>query len=243
MTSTIVFNNVFGNDVQFVGGATNPFSSGGYNLIGTGNALSAYFQVGDQAGTGNAMLGPLADHGGYTKTHALLPGSTAIDAGDNNNPPPANDQRGFGFARVFDGDGVGGARIDVGAYERQTLAGLNLVVDTLADENDNIYTPGDLSLREAIALANGSIGADTITFAPSLTAGGLATIHLSLGELLIDESLTITGPGANLLRIDAGDSDPTPGLKNGDGSRDLQYQQRERLAAQRHSLRTNAQWW
>ena len=89
----------------------------------------------------------------------------------------------------------------------------------MADENDNIYTPGDLSLREAIAFANGSVGADTITFAPSLTAGGLATIHLSLGELLIDESLTITGPGANLLRIDAGDSDPTPGLKNGDGSR------------------------
>jgi hypothetical protein len=33
---------------------------------------------------------------------------------------PANDQRAAPFTRVFDGDGVGGARIDIGAFELQT---------------------------------------------------------------------------------------------------------------------------
>ena len=98
-------------------------------------------------------------------------------------------------------------RIDIGAYERQTVPSLNLVVDTLVDESDGNYSAGDLSLREAIGLANGSVGANTITFAPSLTSSGPGTILLNsgtitatnkqdTGELFINESLTITGPGS-----------------------------------------------
>ncbi|MEM8680816.1 MAG: choice-of-anchor Q domain-containing protein, partial [Planctomycetota bacterium] len=68
------------------------------------------------------MLGPLADNGGLTRTHALYPGSPAIDAGDPNatagiGDVPSWDQRGFLYSRVFDGDDVPGARIDIGAYE------------------------------------------------------------------------------------------------------------------------------
>jgi hypothetical protein len=60
------------------------------------------------------MLGPLQNNGGPTFTHALLPGSPAIDAGDPNfTPPPDYDQRGPGFVRVFNG------RIDVGSFEVQ----------------------------------------------------------------------------------------------------------------------------
>jgi hypothetical protein len=61
---------------------------------------------------GDALLQPLADNGGPTKTHALGKGSPAIDAGSN----PDNrafDQRGSGFARV------GGASADIGAFEVQ----------------------------------------------------------------------------------------------------------------------------
>jgi hypothetical protein len=52
-------------------------------------------------------------------THALLPGSPAINAGPV--PVPiftgnANDQRGAGFARVANG------RVDIGAFEVQTVA-------------------------------------------------------------------------------------------------------------------------
>jgi hypothetical protein len=60
------------------------------------------------------MLGFLQNNGGPTLTHALLPGSPAIDAGDPNfTPPPFYDQRGPGFDRVVNG------RIDVGLFEVQ----------------------------------------------------------------------------------------------------------------------------
>ena len=58
------------------------------------------------------MLGPLADNGGPTQTHALLPGSPAIDAGDNTDAPEW-DQRGIGFPRIVNGT------IDIGAFEVQ----------------------------------------------------------------------------------------------------------------------------
>jgi len=75
-----------------------------------------------------------------------------------------------------------------------------LTVNTLTDENDISCLDGDCSLRDAIATANAN---DTITF--SVTG----TINLTLGELTIDKSLTITGPNntdASQLVIDAGDS-------------------------------------
>jgi hypothetical protein len=59
-------------------------------------------------------LAALADNGGPTWTHALLPGSPAIDAG-NNTAAPSTDQR--GNRRPRDGDGDGVAVVDVGAFE------------------------------------------------------------------------------------------------------------------------------
>lgn len=73
-------------------------------------------------GTGNInqdpLLGPLADNGGFTLTHALGTDSPAIDAGDPTNCP-ATDQR--GFPRPVDGDGVDGPRCDMGAYEFEVM--------------------------------------------------------------------------------------------------------------------------
>jgi CSLREA domain-containing protein len=177
-----------------------------YSLIGTG--------IIPTDGTNNIvsdtpMLGPLADNGGPTQTHALLDVSPAIDAGDPSFVfnPAEFDQRRAPFVRVFDGDDAGGRRIDIGAYERQTVAGLSLVVDTVGDESDGDYSAGDLSLREAIGLANGSVGPDTITFAAALTSGGPATFLLTQGELAITSELSITGPGAHLLTIDQDSAD------------------------------------
>ncbi len=70
--------------------------------------------AGDQINT-DPLLGPLQDNGGPTFTHALLPTSPAINAGDPSfTPPPFYDQRGPGFDRVVNG------RIDVGSFEIQS---------------------------------------------------------------------------------------------------------------------------
>jgi len=60
------------------------------------------------------LLGPLQDNGGFTFTHALLPGSPAIDAGSPDNCP-YHDQR--GYPRPIDGNGDSVALCDMGAYE------------------------------------------------------------------------------------------------------------------------------
>ena len=98
--------------------AEGAFFSQGYNLVGDAGISVGFFSVGDQAGTTdapiNAGLGPLQDNGGPTFTHALQPGSPAIDAG---HPiltgSMTTDQRGTGFARVVND------RIDIGAFEVQ----------------------------------------------------------------------------------------------------------------------------
>lgn len=140
------------------------------------------------------ILGPLADNGGPTKTHALLPGSPAINAGDPNavagaNGIPEFDQRGEPFTRVS------GGRMDIGAFEAQSL-----IVDTLIDENDGDYSQGDFSLREAIALANQIAGENTIEFDTLLSSG---TVLLTMGEMVITDSVEIVGLGAELLTVDA----------------------------------------
>ena len=84
----------------------------GYNLSSDDGA-GILIGTGDQINT-DPMLGPLQDNGGPTFTHALLPGSPAIDAGDPSfAPPPPFDQRGPGFDRVS------GGRIDIGSFEVQ----------------------------------------------------------------------------------------------------------------------------
>jgi hypothetical protein len=57
-------------------------------------------------------LVPLGNHGGETRTHALVPLSPAVDHG-NNVDGLTVDQRGSGFLREV------GAAADIGAYERQ----------------------------------------------------------------------------------------------------------------------------
>ena len=90
---------------------------------------------------------------------------------------------------------------------------LSITVNTLVDENNGLGAGAGTSLREAIAAA---ASGETINF--SVTG----TINLVIGpsaadkHLLINKSLTISGPGQNLLTIKA--FDPTPGLWNADGS-------------------------
>ena len=97
-----------------------------FSLIGDNTGATITNNGGNLIGTAgspiNPLLGPLADNGGPTFTHALLPESPAIDAGDaaavaGAGGVPQFDQRGDPFSRVADGNGAGGLRIDIGAYE------------------------------------------------------------------------------------------------------------------------------
>lgn len=149
------------------------------------------------------QAGALADNAGPVKTVAINPTGTAHDAGDT-------------AAAVYDDDGnpatpdvaiptdardldrVAGAGADIGAFEQQ--ASQSFVVTTLDDEldsNDPHATladfggAGDLSLREALFLANEDpTSVDTITFDPSLGGG---TLHLTMGELVVAGNVTVDG--------------------------------------------------
>lgn len=81
-------------------------NSGNFSLTGTGNL------TGTLASPLNPLLAPLANNGGPTKTHSLLPGSPALNAGSNDYSL-THDQRGPGFARTA------GPRADIGAFEAQ----------------------------------------------------------------------------------------------------------------------------
>ena len=94
---------VAGNSVENCSG---PVTSLGYNLDDDGTC--SFTASSDLSNVPDAGLGPLDDYGGPTETHALLPGSPAIDAGRG------TDQRGESF---FDGDGDMVIAPDVGAYE------------------------------------------------------------------------------------------------------------------------------
>lgn len=152
------------------------------------------------------LLDGLEDNGGPTRTHALLDGSPAVFAGDMALTPgagrtPEFDQRGAPYARRV------GTRMAIGAVESAIVP---IIVDSLADGSDGNYGPGELTLREALELANGRVGFDAVEFAPSLFAEGPQKIALRNGELRISEELNLYGPGAALLTIDASGNDRYP---------------------------------
>lgn len=84
----------------------------GGNLIGDADDCHFDAQPSDQLGV-DPELAPLADNGGFTRTHA--PGAAAIDHGGAT--CPGEDQR--GLPRPVDGDGDGTAICDAGAVEAQ----------------------------------------------------------------------------------------------------------------------------
>ena len=110
------FQGATGTTADDVSGRLDP--GGDYNLIGDGTGMTGLSngvhgnQVGNAFDLIDPLLGPLQDNGGPTFTMALLPGSPAIDAGNNAHATDW-DQRGEGFPRIVNGI------IDIGAFEYQ----------------------------------------------------------------------------------------------------------------------------
>jgi hypothetical protein len=108
-TATLKNTIVSGGSCLIVGGTPGTFNDGGYNLD-SGTSCGFTTEKNSLSST-DPMLGPLADNGGPTKTHALLEGSPAIDKGVEV-AGITTDQRGVARPQ--------GAAPDIGAFEVDT---------------------------------------------------------------------------------------------------------------------------
>jgi hypothetical protein len=153
-------------------------------LIGDANGSMGFVATGDQLGglAGDPIidpkLAPLADNGGPTFTHALLPGSPAIDAGDPGSSFSV-DQR--GVARPI----AAGGLPDIGAYEAnlpgiaiQKLVngtseqGLQLVVGDPVNFEYRVTNAGNVPLKNvAVSDDNGTPGNTADDFNPMFVSG------------------------------------------------------------------------
>jgi hypothetical protein len=127
---------------QTINGGTGT-TSGGSDLIRTQSGFS-----GTITSTADPFVVPLGNDGGPTPTMALLPGSPALDAGDNALIPAGvtTDQR--GAPRIFNGT------VDIGAYERQATPPVTI---TWANPADIVYgTPLSSTQLDATADVPGS---------------------------------------------------------------------------------------
>lgn len=176
--NSIVAHNNGTNNFQQDGGT---FTSLGYNLSNAWNGLT----TASTDLTGDPQLGPLGDYGGITWTHALLPNSPAIDAGDPATGP-ATDQRGVPRTDL---------RCDIGAFELQyadsdtvilpvSSAALTTFGPALAgvQRNPAFADPGIITMTRtgASQLAN-SIGASW-AITPTVTDGFSLTLQLCYTE-------------------------------------------------------------
>ncbi|MGH8041776.1 MAG: choice-of-anchor Q domain-containing protein [Rudaea sp.] len=116
LTNSIVANNSANSGAEFFGTtqygtnnvtANNTLIEGNYSIGGTFSGANNIFGQ-------DPKLGPLTNNGGSTQTLALLPGSPAIDVG-NNSTCETTDQR--GVTRPYDGSNKGTAICDMGAFE------------------------------------------------------------------------------------------------------------------------------
>ena len=184
LVDTIVAGNTSSTGPSDVGGPGTAFGSN--NLFGTGgsggltNGTSGNIVLTSLANLG---LTPLGSFGGPTQTMALLPGSAAIGMGAFTSSAPT-DQRGF----------VRGDSVDIGAFQTQPYLLVNTTVDGAGSPS------GDLSLRQAVNLANALGAAETIFFDPTAFATP-QTVTLDGSQLeLSDTSGTesIIGPASGV---------------------------------------------
>jgi hypothetical protein len=185
LNNTIVADNMasgMGYDVFANAGA---YASNGYNLIEKDDANVFPASATDIEGM-DPNLGPLADNGGGTQTHALICPSPAVNAGDMT--LMANDQTGM---PVF-----GGTR-DIGSFELQTactggVVACNTYISDSSWMKSTVVTPSNLS--GVWSGVNGMLPADA-TFSVAAMVGqpyGYQSINNVEGAEVIKTGRDIT---------------------------------------------------
>jgi parallel beta-helix repeat protein len=168
--NTLIGNNTDNGTAPDYAGTVN---SQGYNLIEktTGTTISGT-TTGNITGL-DARVGPLQDNSGVTLTHALLPGSPALDKGSSSGTDQRGETRPFDYAAVPNAAGGDGA--DIGAIEMK----LPLVVGALSRKMHGAAGTFDINLLTAtgIECRTGAAGGNyqvIVTFANPVTVSGLS---------------------------------------------------------------------
>ncbi|NER45169.1 MAG: DUF4347 domain-containing protein [Symploca sp. SIO1A3] len=236
-SSTLTVNNsiIAGNnaptnpDVGRSGGAMNsPITDNGNNLIGidTTGAFTTSTLVGDDMNPLDPRLGPLADNGGPTQTHAILSDSPAFNAGSDALVPMGfiTDQR--GQTRIND-------TVDIGAFELQLLLSIlggnnqNTTVNTafaddlqvqVIDEFNNVVPGVTVTLTPPGTGANANFANTTLTTDAQGIATATATANTVAGDYQVGANVTgvtvvnfdlTNDPGAAILNILTGNNQNT----------------------------------
>lgn len=139
-------------------------ASGGHNLIGRSDGCAFAATTGDQVGSSaspiDPQLGPLADNGGPTETHALATASPAKDAGGPD--CEATDQR-----------GAPRSDCDIGAYELLTCK--SAVANRIGTEGKDILTGTSVADGFLAFGGNDTVkglgGKDTVCLGPGKDVG------------------------------------------------------------------------
>ncbi|WP_392535477.1 beta strand repeat-containing protein [Nostoc sp. C117] len=177
LKNTIVAGNLsLDGRIQLYPDLSGTFNGNNNNLIGSLAGASGTVGTGTDIVNPNPGLGPLQNNGGLTLTHALLTGSPAINAGNNNlipvdtqdldgdgntSEPIPYDER--GLARVVSGT------VDIGAFEVQAATLPTLSINNISVTEGNT---GTTNATFTVNLSAASTSAVTVNYA---TANGTAT--------------------------------------------------------------------
>lgn len=174
-------------------------SNSAFNLIGTGGSggMTSGAPNNNQVNVSNPGLNPLQSNGGSTQTHALIDGSPAIDAGDDNSATPTTDQRGFN--RPVDIPSVSnvGDGSDIGSFETGNHAPVISAPGAQATNEDTALV-FSFDNGNRISISDIDAGSNPVQVTLTVTNGtiSLASIEdltFSTGDGFDDTTMTFTG--------------------------------------------------
>ncbi|HQR36518.1 MAG TPA: choice-of-anchor Q domain-containing protein, partial [Blastocatellia bacterium] len=166
--NSIVAANPGFNIVILSGGSISSTSAN--NLIGnTGTGGISNGVNGNIVTASSPLLGALGSNGGYVQTHALLPGSLAINAGTNTGAP-STDPRGIARPQQ--------STVDIGAYESR---GFTMALSSGNNQSTQINTnfPNPLIVT-VVSASSEPVDGGRVTFTGPNTGAGLSIVSTSV---------------------------------------------------------------